>query len=294
MICRHACGVNFTLSHGDVEAALFDLVFDVAATFGAGIAQYLGEDVLECVVAHLAAAWSFGWLHGMVAVVGDVEGGAEAVTALLGSIAVMAAQAAHIFLGAKYAGNDDSMQGHPFDRERIKETTPDVLQQHTRTRHQIRNAAPHTRIHHIIRVGPHVEELALALLRLLTVFHGAHPMSHGGGVLHLLKIGETVLIGIDAANRMRLTPLLPPLRGSSLCLCSGSGREDGDETRFNDEPHDEQRQYNGAHQTGEYAFLDAFQNEGLLQMMGAKLTFLQHIYAKPTFFMVAASPFDWI
>ena len=72
------------LPDGDVVAALFFLVLDVTSLLLTQVAEHLGEDIAQGVVAYLAA-------DGLVTVVADVEGGGVEVTGALGGIAVVGA-----------------------------------------------------------------------------------------------------------------------------------------------------------------------------------------------------------
>ena len=126
-----------------MEAPLLDLILDIAQPFFATITQYLRKDELQRVVAHGTTVRIIGRSHCVVAVVGDVEGGAKAMAALLGGIAIDATQTSHIFLGAQHTGDDDGVQRNLLHGQRIEKTASDVLQQMTGLGHQIGNTAAH-------------------------------------------------------------------------------------------------------------------------------------------------------
>ena len=61
---------------GHVEAALLNLVLDIATVLLAHVAEHFGEHPLERIVLNLTAMRAFGILDGLVAVIADVERGA--------------------------------------------------------------------------------------------------------------------------------------------------------------------------------------------------------------------------
>ena len=127
--------VNNPSPHGDVEATLFDLILDKATSFGTGVTQDLGKDVFQSVVAYGTAPRFARRNDGVVAVVGDVEGGAETVAALLGGIAVDAAEAGNILFGAQHTGDNNGVEWYLLHSQRIEKATSDMLQKITRTRY---------------------------------------------------------------------------------------------------------------------------------------------------------------
>lgn len=81
-----ACGDIFKdLSHGDMEAPLLHLIFDIAAVLVAEIAEHLGEHPFQGIILHLSARLFTG-LNLLVAVVADIEGSTIEMTRILGSI----------------------------------------------------------------------------------------------------------------------------------------------------------------------------------------------------------------
>lgn len=184
------------LAHGDVEATLSPFVFHVAQTVGAQVSQHLAEHPLEGVVGYCSPFRALWRRHGRVAVVGDVEGGAVAVAALLAGVTVAAAQPSHVVLGAQHARHDDAVQRDATHIQAVEETSPDVAQQVVGSWHQVRDAVRHVLVDAEVRVGGHIHQLALAVLGLLAVGHGCHTPLLGGQYLHVLHVGEAFTIGM--------------------------------------------------------------------------------------------------
>lgn len=97
-----------------MEAALFDLILDVAASLLANIPQYLAQHPLQRVALYGTALRAFGRGDGRIAILADVEGCAEEVTALCGGITVTALKAGHILLCPQDTRHDDAVQGNTF------------------------------------------------------------------------------------------------------------------------------------------------------------------------------------
>ena len=186
-----------------MKAPLLHLVFDVAATLFAHIAQHLAQHVFQAVVTHSPARRSIRILNRFVAVVTDVEGGTIQMARVLGSIAVMSAQLGHIGLGTQHAGNNGAMQGNALYIQAVEECLSYILQQHRRTGHQVRN----TRVQLVdmhVRVGTHIHQLAFTLLGILAVLYTLHAPLHRCSQLHRLGIGKT---GLKAGHRVYLVLL---------------------------------------------------------------------------------------
>lgn len=81
-----------------MEASLLYLVLDVAAVLLAKVAEDFGENPFQGVVAYGTLAGAFGILHGYVAVIAKVEGGAIKVAAVFSGIVVAAAELIDILL----------------------------------------------------------------------------------------------------------------------------------------------------------------------------------------------------
>ncbi len=102
----------------------------MAATLTALVAQHLGEDVFERIVAHLTT-------DGLVAVVADIESGAIEMAALFGGISVNTAQTGHIVHGTQHTGHNELVKGNALYVETVVEGFADVVKQNGSTRHQI-------------------------------------------------------------------------------------------------------------------------------------------------------------
>ena len=116
------------LSHRDVEAALFHLVFHIAATVVAHVAQHFGEHPFQRVVAYGTARGGIGRRDGDVAVVADIDGGAEEMAGVFGGIAVACLQMRDVVACAQRTGDDNLMEGDAFHIQRIEEIPADVIE----------------------------------------------------------------------------------------------------------------------------------------------------------------------
>ena len=110
-----------------MEAALLHFILDITTLLGPDVAQHLRKDELEGVVADGSALRPVGRRYRVEAVIGYVEGCAEAVTALFGGVSVDAAQLCHILLSAKDAGYDNCVKRNALDGQRVEETAPDIV-----------------------------------------------------------------------------------------------------------------------------------------------------------------------
>ena len=169
-----------------VEAALLDFVLDVAAAFLTLVAEHFGEYPLEGVVTN-------GLGDRVIAVVADVEGGAEEVARAVGGILVMALQLCHIVHAAQHAGDDELVEGHALDIEAVVEGLPDVLQQKGSTGNEVRNGAGET-VNMIVRALADVDELVHAFLGILTIPDRPYAPFLGSHNLHALAVGEGCLV----------------------------------------------------------------------------------------------------
>lgn len=182
-----------------MEAALMHLILDVASSGLPHIAQHLSEYVFERVVAYLPAMLSRG-LHGAITVVAHVEGGAIEVTAVLGGVTIMSAQALHILLSAQHTRHDDLVKGNAFDLQTVEERLPDVLQQHGGTWHKIGYAVMKL-IYVEIGIAPDIHQFRLTVFGILTVGNRCYPQLPGRHILHILLVGEGLGISGDAIDQ---------------------------------------------------------------------------------------------
>ena len=111
-----------------MKAPLLHLVFDVATTLFAHIAQHLAQHVFQTVVSHRTALRTIRRLYRFVAVITDVEGGTIQVARVLGSITVVSAQLGYIGLGTQHAGNNGAMQVDALNVQAVEECLSDILQ----------------------------------------------------------------------------------------------------------------------------------------------------------------------
>ena len=183
-----------------METSLFAFVLHVAITGFASIAQDFGEDILEGVVANGTPLRLVGRRDSMIASVGNVEGGAQTMTTLIGSINIYAAQANNILLGTQDAGDDDGVQGYLLNSQRIQKTAADMLEQHARTRDKIRYAALHTRVDAIEWIVAHIDQLVLAGLGLLAIVYRPNAIAQGCLHLYILQVVETCIVGMNTTK----------------------------------------------------------------------------------------------
>ena len=108
------------LSDGHVKTALLDFVLDIATSQFALVAQHLGENPLQRVVTH-------GALHGLVAIIADVERGAVKMAGVLRSVGIVSLQAGDVFHGTQQTGNDELLHGYALLVEAVEERLTDVL-----------------------------------------------------------------------------------------------------------------------------------------------------------------------
>ena len=126
------------LSHGDMEATLMHLVFDITAVLIAEIPQHLAEHPLQGIILNLSARLVLG-LNLLVSVVADIERGTIKMARILSGITITGSEFRHIILGAQDARHDDLMQRNTLNLQGIEIRPAYILQQHRCLRHQIRN-----------------------------------------------------------------------------------------------------------------------------------------------------------
>ena len=97
-----------------MEAALLNLIFDIATTILTHIVKHLAEDKLQCVVTDLTTTGTLWILNGLIAIVADIERGAVEMTRLLGCIWIILTQLGHIDLRTEHTGDYEAMQRHTF------------------------------------------------------------------------------------------------------------------------------------------------------------------------------------
>ena len=184
------------LPYRHVETALLDFVLHVAAAFLALVAQHLGEYPLEGVVAY--------WLcDGVVAVVADVEGGAEEVARTVGGILVVTLQPSHIVHGAKHAGDNELVEGNSLGIETVEEGLSDVVQKHGGTGYKVGNGAGET-VDVVVGTLSNVDEFLLTMFGIFTVFDGLHTPTLSGDNLYALTVGEGCFVVGDAADAVEV------------------------------------------------------------------------------------------
>ena len=186
-----------------MKATLFYLVLDVTAALISHIAQHLTEYPFQRVVTHLTTGWSFGILDRLVTVIADVESSAVKVTGVLGGITITTAQFGDILLRTEYTGHNQLMHGDTLDIKAVEEGLSDILQQHSGTRHQIRDAGV-KRVDVVIGIRPHIDQFALTRLSILTVLDRRDAPLLGSHQLHGIRIGKSLSIAGNRQDAMSL------------------------------------------------------------------------------------------
>ena len=92
------------------------------------------------------------------------------MTGFFSSITITATQLYHILFGAQYAGNNQSVERDTLYLKTIEKSTSDILQQHSCSGHQIRNAGV-KRVDVIIGISTYINQLALTGFGILTVLN---------------------------------------------------------------------------------------------------------------------------
>jgi len=127
--------------YGHMKATLLHLVLNKTAILLTHIIKYLTQDKFQRVVAYLTATGAVGILYCLITVITNIYRGAIEVTGVFCGIAIMAAQLGHILLRTEHAGHDETMQGHTFYLQTVKESLTDILQKNSCTWYQIWNTA---------------------------------------------------------------------------------------------------------------------------------------------------------
>ena len=109
-----------------METTLMDFVLNPAAAVLAHVAEHFAEHPFKCIVAHHTAGLT-GSLHGLIAIVSYIEGGAIHVTTILSGITVMATQTLHIFFRPHNTCNNNLMERYALGLEAIKERATYIL-----------------------------------------------------------------------------------------------------------------------------------------------------------------------
>ena len=124
-------------------------------------------------------------------------------------IAITPTKLCHILLRTQHTRHNQLMHGHPFHIETIEERLTNVLKEYSSTRHKIRDTGVE-RIYMVIRISPHINQLTLARLSILTILHRSDAPLVGGHQLNSIGIRESSqIVGhrIDAVT-MPLNSLL--------------------------------------------------------------------------------------
>ena len=103
-----------------MEASLLDFVLDVAQLLLADITQHFAQHPFQGVVLHGSTLGTVWRRDRCITVVADVERGAEAMAALLGSVSIALCQSGHIVFRPQDARYDDFVQRDAFYVEAVE------------------------------------------------------------------------------------------------------------------------------------------------------------------------------
>ena len=176
---------------GDVEAGLLPLVFDIDAPGALVVEKGLTQDQFEVVLRHVLARARYF----VVAVVGDVERGAVAVTGLLHGVDVAAAlQQTDVLLCAQDAGDIETVVRQTVARKDIGKLLADSLQLFRRRGDKIGNGVGEG-VDDIVVVGTKTHQLPFHMLCLGAVFgRTGHAECLCGGKLLAVVVVELVFV----------------------------------------------------------------------------------------------------
>ena len=132
-------------------------------------------------------AW---WTDCLVAVVGDIEGGAIAVARLVGRVKVGTHEPGYVFFGAQYAADEYLVKRYVSYVEAVEKIAPYDLQQVGSPGHEIGYAAAHAVVNLVVWVAAHEYKLAFAVFGLGAVLDGFDSMAACADYLYVLCIGE--------------------------------------------------------------------------------------------------------
>ena len=192
-----------------MEATLLYFMLDVAHSVFAHITQHFAQHPFECVASHGSTLWAFWWRDGIVAVVTNVECGAEEVAALFGSISITLLQASHIGFCTQDTRDDNLVQGDAFYVKAVEIVASYCREQLSGSRNEVRNAVSHPFVEAVEGIGSYVEEFVPTVFCLLTVANRTDAPLLCGHYLHVLNVRETGCIRRDATDGM---PLHAPVR----------------------------------------------------------------------------------
>lgn len=183
----------------DVKTGLPRLIAHVACAHHALVAQHLGEDVLQASVVYPSFAFVVFVCNAVEAVVANVERCAETVAAVLRRITVYAAQFRHVLVRAEHRAHNDFVERIPLPLQRVDKAPRNLIEQTLGAWNKVRNGVGET-LHFIKRVVVDIHEFFLSPLRLFPVGNLRDAQSLCRGQLHVVHVGEAVLVIADAPN----------------------------------------------------------------------------------------------
>lgn len=163
------------------------LVLYVACAGKALVAQHFGQYGLEGgdpVDAAVALGGEFE-----KAVVGYVEGGAVAVARVFGGVAVEAAQAGYVLVGAEYGGDDEFVGGVAFGDEGVVEGAGYGVEQRGGAGHKVGDGLAQG-IDVVVGIVGYVDKAVHAPAGLGAVGYVGDACAGGGGKLYVVEVGK--------------------------------------------------------------------------------------------------------
>ena len=195
-----------------MEAALLDLVLDVAASLLADIAEHLREHPFERVALHGTALRLSGRRDRGEAIIADVERGAEEVATLLSGIPITLLEASHIVLRPQDTRHDNLMEWNTFYIQAVEIVATYHRKQMAGTGNEVWDAVSHPFIDAVEGIGTNIDELFPAAFGLLPIANRTDAPLLGGHNLHVLHVGEAGGIRRDTKDGVPL----PAARGVLL------------------------------------------------------------------------------
>ena len=195
------------LTDGNMKTGLLPLVLDIATALLTQIAQYLSQNRLQDGIRNLCAARTVCMANRLIEHILNIKSGTKAMAALLRGIPVCPEQAGDIVLRSQHARHDNTMQRHILYVQAVQEILAYLLQQVGCPGDQVRDALRHAPVNAVKGIGSYIHQFLLAVFRLCPVLHGPYTPAAGGHYLHLLQIGETLLVGIYTTDAVTASGL---------------------------------------------------------------------------------------
>lgn len=182
-----------------MKAGLSRFIANVACAHHALVAQHLRENVLQSSVVYPSFALVVFVCNAIKAVVADIERCAEAVAAVFRRVTVDAAQFHYVLVRAEHRTDNDFVKRIALPLQRVDEATRNLIEQTLGAGNKIRDGVGEM-LHPVKRVVVDVHEVFLASLRLFPVSNLRDSQPLCRCQLHVVHVGETVLVVANAPN----------------------------------------------------------------------------------------------